>query len=307
MRAEFGKPRRRAAPSAWSRHSTPATRCSPRRSPRASGRPPGTVQHQIKEMLDQSADAQRAAHRPPVLRPGRQQPPVRLQGRGRPRLQGRERAPAAGERAEPRAHRRADPRDRRAQGARPAPTCASPRPRRPGPARAAASRSASTTRSRRIAVARGDVASHIGAEGAEGGGKKGDTLVELGAADGPAAGRIVFEAKDRKRMSQERGLGRAQRCMAERAAAFAVLVVAGEDRVPAGREQLTEYEGNKMIVAVDRDEPGRPRARGRLPLARRPRRDAARGRARGRCRRRPRCRRGGDLGAEAGAGASARR
>jgi hypothetical protein len=33
-------------------------------------------------------------------------------------------------------------------------------------------------------------------------------------------------------------------------------VVAGEDRVPAGRETLVEYEGNKLIVAVDRDEPG---------------------------------------------------
>ncbi len=43
--------------------------------------------------------------------------------------------------------------------------------------------------------------------------------------------------------------------MAARAAAFAVLVVAGDENVPAGCEQLTEYEGNKMIVAVDRDEP----------------------------------------------------
>jgi molecular chaperone DnaK (HSP70) len=43
--------------------------------------------------------------------------------------------------------------------------------------------------------------------------------------------------------------------MAARAAGYAVLVVAGEDRVPAGREQLHEYEGNKVIVAVDREEP----------------------------------------------------
>ena len=39
---------------------------------------------------------------------------------------------------------------------------------------------------------------HTGDEGAEGGGKKGDTLVELGAAEGPSTGRIVFEAKDKK-------------------------------------------------------------------------------------------------------------
>ncbi len=33
------------------------------------------------------------------------------------------------------------------------------------------------------------------------------------------------------------------------------MVVAGEDRVPARSDTLHEYEGNKMIVAVDRDEP----------------------------------------------------
>ena len=44
--------------------------------------------------------------------------------------------------------------------------------------------------------------------------------------------------------------------MEARAATFAVLVVAGEENVPSGREQLSEYEGNKLIVAVDRDDPG---------------------------------------------------
>ena len=34
-----------------------------------------------------------------------------------------------------------------------------------------------------------------------------------------------------------------------------MLVVAGEERIPSGREQLTEYEGNKLIVAVDREDP----------------------------------------------------
>ena len=106
----------------------------------------------------------------------------------------------------------------------------------------------------RIASARGDCASHTGAEGAEGGGKKGDVLVELGAGDGPCVGRIVFEAKD-KRLSKNDAWKELNAGMAARAAAFAVLVVAGEERVPAGREQLTEYEGNKLIVAVDRDEP----------------------------------------------------
>ena len=106
----------------------------------------------------------------------------------------------------------------------------------------------------RIAVIRGDASSHTGGEGAEGGGKKGDTLIELGAADGPAAGRVVFEAKDKK-LSKNDAWRELNEAMAARAASFGVLVVAGEDRVPSGRETLTEYEGNKLIVAVDRDEP----------------------------------------------------
>jgi hypothetical protein len=106
----------------------------------------------------------------------------------------------------------------------------------------------------RIATTRGDASSHTGGEGAEGGGKKGDSLVELGAADGPATGRIVFEAKDKK-LSKNDAWRELNEAMGARAASFGVLVVAGEDRVPSGRETLTEYEGNKLIVAVDRDEP----------------------------------------------------
>ena len=106
----------------------------------------------------------------------------------------------------------------------------------------------------RIASARGDAAIHTGGEAAEGGGKKGDTLVEIGACDGPAQGRIVFEAKDKK-LSKNDAWTELNEGMAARAASFAVLVVAGEEKVPAGREQLHEYEGNKLIVAVDRDEP----------------------------------------------------
>jgi hypothetical protein len=105
-----------------------------------------------------------------------------------------------------------------------------------------------------IASARGDAAIHTGGEAAEGGGKKGDTLVEIGACDGPAQGRIVFEAKDKK-LSKNDAWAELNDGMAARAASFAVLVVAGEDKVPAGRQQLHEYEGNKLIVAVDRDEP----------------------------------------------------
>jgi hypothetical protein len=106
----------------------------------------------------------------------------------------------------------------------------------------------------RIASARGDASSHTGGEGAEGGGKKGDTLIELDAANGPASGRIVFEAKDTQ-PSKNEAWKQLNEAMAKRAATFGVLVVAGEENVPAGRETLIEYEGNKLIVAVDRDEP----------------------------------------------------
>lgn len=106
----------------------------------------------------------------------------------------------------------------------------------------------------RIARSRGDCATHTGGEQAEGGGRKGDTLVELEGAEGPATGRIVFEAKD-KRLSKNQAWAELNEGMAARAAGFGVLVVAGDERVPAGREPLHEYEGNKLIAAVDRDDP----------------------------------------------------
>ena len=106
----------------------------------------------------------------------------------------------------------------------------------------------------RIAEARGDCAHHVGDERGEGGSKKGDTVVELGAADGQSLGRIVFEDKD-DQLSRNRAWEELNAAMAERDADFAVLVVAGEENIPAKREQLVEYEGNKMIVAVDSELP----------------------------------------------------
>ncbi len=106
----------------------------------------------------------------------------------------------------------------------------------------------------RIAEARGDVAIPTGDVTGEGGSKKGDTVVEIGAAEGQCAGRIVFEDKDRQ-LSKNKMRAELNGALIEREADFAVLVVAGEDRVPAGQEQLTEYEGNKLIVAVDPEQP----------------------------------------------------
>jgi hypothetical protein len=101
-----------------------------------------------------------------------------------------------------------------------------------------------------IAQARGDAAFHVGDEPGKGGSKKGDTLVDVEGAGGPAMGRIVFEAKNKK-LGKKEAWDELNAAMAEREASFAVLVVAGEERIPAGRQQLHEYEGNKLIIAVD--------------------------------------------------------
>ena len=84
-------------------------------------------------------------------------------------------------------------------------------------------------------------------------GKKGDVVVAIGAGHGPAQGRIVFEAKDR-RLSRPGALQELDACMAERNADYAVLVVPTEDEVPAKMHPLREYNGDKLIVAYDPDD-----------------------------------------------------
>jgi hypothetical protein len=105
-----------------------------------------------------------------------------------------------------------------------------------------------------IAGAHGDVAHHTGDESSESGGKKGDTVVEIGAVLSSPVATVVFEAKNKK-LSKNDAWPELNGCMAERDAAYAVLVVAGEDKIPSGLEDLTEYQGNKMIVVLDREEP----------------------------------------------------
>ena len=109
---------------------------------------------------------------------------------------------------------------------------------------------------------------------------------------GPPAGRIVFEAKDKK-LSKNDAWRELNEAMAARAASFGVLVVAGEDRVPSGRETLTEYEGNKLIVARRPRGARWARAGGRLPARRRARGDGPRPRSDGGRAGRSRRRRGG--------------
>jgi hypothetical protein len=102
-----------------------------------------------------------------------------------------------------------------------------------------------------IALAQGDVAEAVG-DVTEASGKVGDVVVAIDACNGPARGRIVIEAKDR-RLSGPKALSELDAAMAERSADFAVLVVPSEDEVPAKMQPLREYNGDKLVVALDPD------------------------------------------------------
>ena len=104
-----------------------------------------------------------------------------------------------------------------------------------------------------IALRQGDVAEAVGDQlGASG--KTGDVVVDIGACDGPARGRVVFEAKDR-RLSKPRALEELDRALGDRDADFAVLVVPTAEELPAKLEPLREYNGDKLLVALDPDDP----------------------------------------------------
>jgi hypothetical protein len=103
----------------------------------------------------------------------------------------------------------------------------------------------------RIAATRGDAAHHVGAVSNEAGSKKGDTLVEIGGADGPPKARVIFEAKDKK-LSRNDAWQELDAELEGRDASYAVLVVSGESKLPARTQELHEYQGNKMVVALDK-------------------------------------------------------
>jgi hypothetical protein len=102
-----------------------------------------------------------------------------------------------------------------------------------------------------MAAARGDVAHHVGDARSESGGKKGDIVIEIDAGSGAARGRIAIDAKD-ERLSKNRAWETLNAALTERDAGFSILLVASDEKVPAGRQQLHEYEGNKMIVTLDK-------------------------------------------------------
>src|SRR5215207_2389269 len=103
-----------------------------------------------------------------------------------------------------------------------------------------------------IALAQGDAAEAVG-DHKEATGKVGDVVVAIDACNGPARGRIVFEAKDRKSLSGPTAFKELDSALTERSADFAVMVVPSDDRLPAKLQQLREYNGDKMLVALDPD------------------------------------------------------
>ena len=107
-----------------------------------------------------------------------------------------------------------------------------------------------------IATARGDVAHHVGDLPGETRGKKGDTVIEIGAGCGPCLAKVAFDPKD-SQLTRPKAWEVLNGSLEDRGADYAVLVVATEENVPAKTQSLVEYEGNKLIVAVDRDDPER--------------------------------------------------
>jgi hypothetical protein len=106
-----------------------------------------------------------------------------------------------------------------------------------------------------IADAQGDRAEAVGdLKGATG--KTGDVLVDIDACSGPARGRVVFEAKN-ARLSGPGARQELADALRERDADYAVLVVPGEDKVPAKLRPLREIEGDKLIVTYDPEDGSR--------------------------------------------------
>ncbi|MBJ7330760.1 MAG: hypothetical protein JHC95_12745 [Solirubrobacteraceae bacterium] len=100
-----------------------------------------------------------------------------------------------------------------------------------------------------LATARGDVCEAVGDFGGEGG-RKGDAVIALDACGGPARGRIVFEAKNR-RLSKKEALAELDGALRTRSADYAVLVVPSDEKLPARTNPLREFNGDKLFVTFD--------------------------------------------------------
>lgn len=100
-----------------------------------------------------------------------------------------------------------------------------------------------------IARAQGDDCDAVG-DMAGAGGKRGDVVVALEGATGPARGRIVFEAKNAQ-VPKKRALTELDEALAHRDADYAVWVVPDDDKLPARTHPLREVNGDKLFVVYD--------------------------------------------------------
>ncbi|TML02673.1 MAG: DUF2130 domain-containing protein, partial [Actinobacteria bacterium] len=107
-----------------------------------------------------------------------------------------------------------------------------------------------------MAVAQGDDCDAVGDVSGVGG-KKGDVVVSIDAGAGPARGRIVFEAKNARRMSKREAFAYLDQAKATRDADYAVLVVSSPDKLPAKVTALREFNGDKLFVVYDPEEGSR--------------------------------------------------
>ena len=107
-----------------------------------------------------------------------------------------------------------------------------------------------------IAVSRGDDCDAVGDVASDGAGRKGDVVVAIDACAGPARGRIVWEAKDRK-LSKNTAIAELDGALQSRNADFAVLVVPSEEELPARTHPLREYNGDKLFVVFDPEDGSR--------------------------------------------------
>ncbi len=100
-----------------------------------------------------------------------------------------------------------------------------------------------------IAVARGDDCDAVG-DTLGAGGRKGDVVVGVDGAAGPARARIVFEAKNAY-VPKNKALAELEEAMAQRDAEYAVWVVPSDDLLPGKGPQLREVNGDKLFVVHD--------------------------------------------------------
>jgi hypothetical protein len=103
-----------------------------------------------------------------------------------------------------------------------------------------------------LASARGDDLDAVGDMRGEGG-KKGDFVVAIDACSGPARGKLVFEAKNRK-LSKNEALAELDGALETRGADYAVLVVSADAKLPARTHPLREFNGDKLFVTFDPEE-----------------------------------------------------